>query len=110
MCHCQPHLAALLEQGFERFLHVLEIERLRQQDRVLEALALVQPAVAGGESERHTARAKGVGKRIAGTAGKVHVEDGAVQLPVGEREPVGNRASRAHDFAAELAEPILNQH
>jgi hypothetical protein len=51
-----------------------------------------------------------VGKRKAGIAGKVHVEDRAVKLPNGERQPVRNRAGRPHDPAAELAEPILNQH
>ena len=104
------YLAGLAEQGSKSRLHRFEIEGLGQENRVFEPLALVEPAIAGGECKGNAPRAKRVGQWIAGVPAKIYVEDGAVQLPAGKRKPVGDGTGRAHDFAAELIEPILNQH
>ena len=73
-------------------------------------MALIEAAIAGGEGKGNAPRAKCVGKWIAGVPAKIYVEDGAVQLPAGKRKPVGDGTRRANNFAAELIEPILDQH
>jgi hypothetical protein len=73
-------------------------------------LTLIESAIAGGEGKWNATSAKRVGKWVAGVPAKIYVEDGAVQLSAGKRKPVGDGTGRAHDFAAELIEPILNQH
>ena len=73
-------------------------------------MALIEAAIAGSEGKGNATSAKRVGKWITGVSAKIYVEDGAVQLSAGKRKPVGDGTGRAHDFAAELIEPILNQH
>ena len=84
------YLAGLAEQGSKGRLHRFEIEGLGQENWVFEPLALVEPAIAGGKCKGNAARAKRVGQRIAGVPAKIYVEDSAVQLPAGERKPVGD--------------------
>jgi hypothetical protein len=101
-----------IEQRCNRRLHGFEIERLGQQNRILESLPLIEPGIAGGKRKRDAASLEGIGKRIAGIpTAKIYVKDRTVEMgAIGEGKSILDGAAGSHDFAAKLIEPILNQH